>query len=130
MEEFNATYNSETKELIIKRPNMEKVYSDVILKADGGTSDGYHTPDELYYDRMVLFSVICNKNPQLAWKSKLHDDGTMYDNYFIVGIVTSAGDFTYHYHIDHWDEFKVRELPKAPKWDGHTREDIKRLLTL
>ena len=99
-------------------------------KGSGEVSDGYHTFNELYHHRMVLFSVICNQNKEKAWKSKLHDDGTMYDNYFIVGITTVEGDYTYHYHMDHWNEFDVKELEYAPKWDGHTPSDITRLVTL
>lgn len=100
------------------------------MKVDGNTSDGYHTFNELYYHRMILFSVICNQNKQKSWKSKLHDDGTMYDDYFIVGVETDEGQYTYHYHLDYWDMFDVKELDKAPKWDGHKPEDITRLLTL
>lgn len=100
------------------------------MKITGSTSDGYHTFDELYHHRMVLFSVICNTYAHLAWKSKLHDDGTMYNNYFIVGITTPEGDYTYHYHLDNWDYFKVKEVPLAPKWDGHKPDDITRLLGL
>ena len=93
-------------------------------------SDGYHTFEELYNHRMILFSIICNTYFDKAWKSRLHHDGTMYDNHFIVGITTPEGNFTYHYHIDHWDNFKVKELPNAPKWDGHTSDDIVRLYSL
>lgn len=97
-------------------------------KVDSGKiSDGYHTFSELYKHRMILFSVICNSNKDKAWKSKLHDDGTMFDDYFIVGIKTKDGDFTYHYHIDNWDMFKIKELKRAPVWDGHTSDDIVRL---
>lgn len=96
----------------------------------GEISDGYHTFNELYYHRMVLFSVICNQNKDLAWKSKLHSDGTMFDDYFIVGIVTKEGNFTYHYHIDHWGMFDVEEFNLAPEWDGHEAKDITRLLSL
>ncbi len=99
-------------------------------KEIGEFSDGSHTFNELYYHRMILFSVICNTYKGKAWKSKLHDDGYMYDDYFIVGIETVEGQFTYHYHLDYWDNFKVKELPKAPKYDGHTSEDITRLLSL
>lgn len=97
---------------------------------NGETSDGYHTFNELYYHRMMLFSVICKTYKPLAWKSKLHADGTMYDDYFIVGIVTPEGDYTYHYHLNHWDMFDVKEIPHAPKWDGHKPEDITRLLSI
>lgn len=87
----------------------------------GETSDGYHTFNELYHHRAVLFSVICNDRPALAWKSKLHHDGTMYDGMFIVGIETPDGQATYHYDIEpYWEMFNVQELPQAPEWDGHT----------
>lgn len=96
----------------------------------GEISDGYHTFNELYYHRMLLFSIICNQNKDVAWKSKLHDDGTMFDGYFIVGITTPKGDFTYHYELKNWDMFEVKELETAPKWDGHQPEDIIRLLSI
>ena len=90
----------------------------------GDFSDGYHTFNELYHHRAVLFSVICNMFPDKAWKSKLHDTGDMYDGMFIVGIETEQGQATYHYDIEpYWDMFKVKELAKAPKWDGHTPSD-------
>lgn len=90
----------------------------------GEFSDGYHTFNELYHHRAVLFSVICNMFPDRAWKSKLHDTGDMYDGMFIVGIETDQGQATYHYDIaPYWDMFKVKELEKAPKYDGHTPSD-------
>ena len=96
----------------------------------GDISDGYHTFDELYHHRMVLFATICNSNPNIAWKSKKHHDGTMYDNYFIVGINTPDGQYTYHYHLDNWGYFKVKELANAPEYDGHQPKDVTRLLSL
>ena len=87
----------------------------------GDTSDGYHTFNELYHHRAVLFSVIVKAFPDKAWKSKQHNDGTMYDGMFIVGIDTPEGQATYHYDIDpYWDMFECRELERAPEWDGHT----------
>lgn len=96
-----------------------------ILKAQepitGETSDGYHTFNELYHHRAVLFSVIVANYPGRAWKSKRHYDGTMYDGMFIVGINTPNGQATYHYDLEpYWDMFECRELERAPEWDGHT----------
>lgn len=105
-------------------------FDEVELSVSGDTSDGYHTFDELYYHRMMLFAVICNSNKVRAWKSWKHDDGSMYDDYFIVGIHTPKGHYTYHYHKDHWGLFNVAELEFAPIWDGHQPSDITRLLTL
>ena len=98
----------------------------------GDTSDGYHTFNELYRHRAILFSVICNERPEVSWKSKRHHDGTMYDGMFIVGIDTPEGQATYHYDIDpYWDMFRVKELELAPEWDGHTPgEAIRRIGTL
>ena len=98
----------------------------------GDTSDGYHTFNELYHHRAVLFSVICNEHPDIAWKSKKHHDGTMYDGMFIVGINTPEGQATYHYDIvPYWDSFRVKEIEFAPEWDGHTPDEaIRRIGTL
>lgn len=108
--------------------NLREVFKTPI----GEVSDGYHTFNELYHHRAILFSVICNIHPHLAWKSKKHHEGDMYDGMFIVGIETPAGPATYHYDIDpYWDMFKVKELARAPEWDGHTPEDaIGRISTL
>lgn len=88
---------------------------------DGNTSDGYHTFNELYHHRAVLFSVIVSSFSDRAWKSKLHADGTMYDGMFIVGIETPDGQATYHYDVEpYWNLFRCKEVDRAPEWDGHT----------
>lgn len=93
----------------------------VMREIDGDTSDGYHTFNELYHHRAVLFSVIVKAFSDKAWKSLRHHDGTMYEGMFIVGIDTPDGQATYHYDIDpYWDMFECRELERAPEWDGHT----------
>lgn len=94
-------------------------------------SDGYHTFGELYYHRMILFSLLLNNHPKISWKAKKHHDGTMFDDTsFICGIETPEGQYTYHYHLEHWDMFKVKEMEFAPKYDGHLPSDITRLLTI
>ena len=101
---------------IINIINTEKV-----IEINGDTSDGYHTFNELYHHRAILFSVIVKAFSDKAWKSLQHHDGTMYDGMFIVGIDTPEGQATYHYDIDpYWDMFECRELERAPEWDGHT----------
>lgn len=107
-------------------------YKEFHLKAEslGEVSDGSHTFNELYHHRMILFAIICNVYKEHAWKAWKHHDGTMYDDYFIVGIDTPQGQYSYHYHKDNWDYFKVIERHNAPKWDGHKPNDIERLLSL
>ena len=88
---------------------------------NGETSDGYHTFNELYHHRALLFSVIVRNYPELCWKSKRHHTGDMYDGMFIVGINTPDGQASYHYDIEpYWDMFDCEELEFAPEWDGHT----------
>lgn len=87
----------------------------------GDTSDGFHTFNELYHHRAVLFSLIVTCFPGASWKSEQHSDGTMYDGMFIVGIETPWGQATYHYDVDKcWNMFPCEELDRAPEWDGHT----------
>lgn len=91
---------------------------------NGETSDGYHTFNELYHHRAVLFSVIVKAFPDKAWKSQKHHDGSMYDGMFIVGIDTPDGPATYHYDlVPYWDMFRCKEIEFAPEWDGHTAAD-------
>lgn len=87
----------------------------------GETSDGYHTFNELYHHRAVLFSVIVKAFEDKAWKSRKHHDGTMYDGMFIVGVETPYGQATYHYDMEpYWEMFCCKEIERAPEWDGHT----------
>ncbi|MFX1499444.1 MAG: hypothetical protein ACFFDH_00615 [Promethearchaeota archaeon] len=110
----------------LKLSNIEKI----MKNAYGCVSDGDHTFNELYFHRMILFSVICNQNKAISWKSKLHADGYMYPNYFIVGINTIYGQYTYHFLLSFWNIFKIDEIPNAPEFDGHKPADITRLLSL
>lgn len=91
----------------------------------GDVSDGYHTFNELYEHRTVLFACLCKQfRPDLVWKSDFHSDGTMYDGMFIVGINTECGTVTYHMENKYKDLFKsIQTLDKAPEWDGSTPED-------
>lgn len=98
----------------------------------GDVSDGYHTFNALYYQRMVLFAVLVKTYRSLAWKSYRHEEGELCfgGGWFIVGINTPEGAYTYHYENEHWDVFDCEELPQAPHWDGHTERDVTRLLSL
>lgn len=116
----------------ITKQTIEHVAAMPTTVINGNTSDGYHTFNELYHHRAVLFSVIVSCFPDLAWKSKQHSDpinSPMYDGMFIVGIDTPKGQATYHYDIDpYWNMFKCKELEKAPEYDGHSPDEaIKRI---
>lgn len=98
----------------------------------GDLSDGYHTFNDLYFQRLVLFATIVNQNSSISWKSKKHEDGeNCFDgNWFIVGIDTPEGSYTYHYELKYWDMFHCMELQTGKHWDGHTDKDVTRLLSL
>ena len=96
-------------------------------------SDGYHTFDELYYQRMMLtktvaLAAITNFDKDTVYRSKLHSDGTMYKDFFIVVFNTPEGNFSYHYHMMYWGVFDfLKELPNAEEFDCHTWKDVTRL---
>jgi hypothetical protein len=100
----------------------------------GELSDGYHTFNQLYHQRAVLFACIVKQNKNKAWKSFKHSDGKYcFDSngeWFIVGIDTPQGSYTYHYTKEYWDMFDCQELECGKEWDGHTEEDVTRLLSL
>lgn len=96
-----------------------------------GISDKWHTFDELYYHRMILFLSLQLAHKDKSWKSKQHHDGTMFDDSFVVGIDTPRGQYSYHYDLKYWRLFDgIKELEKAPEYDGHKPKDIDRLLSL
>ena len=109
--------------------------ANVVPVPDGGIgelSDGYHTFNGLYYQRMILFAALVDAYPGIAWKSWKHEDGELCfgGGWFIVGIDTPKGSYTYHYEEKYWNWFECEELPAAKHWDGHTEEDVTRLLSL
>lgn len=98
----------------------------------GEVSDGHHTFNDLYTQRLVLTSVLFNQNKLISWKSKKHSDGELCfgGGWFIVGIDTPEGPYSYHYKKEYWSMFDCKELDFAPEWDGHTDKDVDRLLSL
>lgn len=99
----------------------------------GELSDGFHTFNSLYEQRMILFVALVKVYKNKAWKSYRHEDGEYCfgGGWFIVGIDTPEGSYTYHYENKYWDMFDCVDLPRAKHWDGHTEEDAKtRLMSL
>lgn len=95
-------------------------------------SDGYHTFKQLYYQRMILFAALVKQNRDKAWKSLRHEDGELCfgGGWFIVGIDTPKGSYTYHYEDAYFSLFDCEELERGKHWDGHTEKDVTRLLSL
>ena len=95
-------------------------------------SDGFHTFRQLYYQRMMLFATIVKQNKDKAWKSLRHEDGELCfgGGWFVVGIDTPEGSYTYHYENKYFDLFDCEILDYSKHWDGHTEKDVTRLLSL
>jgi hypothetical protein len=92
---------------------------------DVGIWDGYHTHAELYAHRVALFAALARSHPSLAWRSKLHHDGSSLEGWFIAGMALPTGPVTYRAPLDAWAEFGgVATLPRAPAWDGHNAEQV------
>ena len=121
-------------------PDLErlKLISLIISEMDDpnntdAVSDGYHTFEELYYQRMMLTKTVAlaaiNKfDEDTVYRSRLHSDGTMYKDFFIVVFNTPEGNFSYHYHMMYWGVFDfLKEVPNAEEFDGHTWKDVTRL---
>ncbi len=115
--------------------------------------DGYHTFDELYEHRIVLYIALCKRIHNLEsfisdgrkfgmisypvtsiWCSTKHSDGSSFGDWFILGIRKEKGyQITYHLPARFWNEVCgfAEVLEKAPEWDGHTSDDVlERLKTL
>lgn len=102
-------------------------------------SDGFHTFDELYEHRCVLYIALCrilvNALGELAgvWKSEKHSDGTIWNGWFLLGIFSKAGyQITYHLPTSKWNDCSfAKVVDQAPPFDGHTPADVlSRLSTL
>lgn len=111
---------------------FKSLKSVLTAKDTNDISDGYHTFGSLYHQRCILFAALVNAYPGRAWKSKRHNTGELCfgGEWFIVGIDTPEGQYTYHYNVSDWDIFHCREVERGYPWDGHTDKDVERLLSL
>ena len=98
----------------------------------GDFSDGYHTFNELYQHRNLLFLSLARAYAGKAWWSWLHHDGSGFDEYFVVGLELPQGQITYHLPAS-MEPLMARtgipKLDKAPEWDGHSPNDVLDRLT-
>jgi hypothetical protein len=126
--------------MMVGKLGGESFFFMVLSNEDIEIRDEYHSMHELYEHRMALNIALFNfmymvdssvrgnylavGGNHLIMKSKLHYDGTMFDGYFIVMALLPEGQVSYHYKLKHWDKFKIPEVEKTPKWDGHTSKDV------
>lgn len=111
---------------------QEKEDFEECFKTDdiGELSDGYHSFNELYRYRLlynaVFFNELAKRGIYKVLKSKRHNDGEecFGGGWFIVMAELPTGQISNHYELKDWDLFKCNEVEVAPKWDGHTPQDV------
>ena len=101
----------------------------MVLEGDFNVTDSYHSFEELYAHRILLFIALMKTHTEISWKSRLHNDGTSYDGWFVAGMHLPSGDITYHIYDKFWGMLQnINTLEKSPPWDGHTSEEVIRRL--
>lgn len=81
-------------------------------------SDGYHTFDELYEHRCLLFINLCLELRHDAyWRPH-------YEGWPLLGLRTNVGQITYHVPERFLPLFEGKIERGGPAWDGHTSADV------
>lgn len=89
-------------------------------KPIGETSDGYHTFNELYEHRVLLWINFCRLNPMDCYVVEDH-----YEGWFLLGMETGFGQISYHCPNKYLSMVpKILFTRDAPKFDGHTSNDV------
>jgi len=93
---------------------------------DGNISDGYHTFNELYDHRCLLWiNLILLQHPKMCYLVEEHFKG-----WFLLGIETPKGQLSYHIPNKYLNLCAKIER-RQPEYDGHTSYDVcKRLIDL
>ena len=93
-------------------------------------SDGFHTFGELYEHRIALFLALMACRPEDSWFSRYHEDGKYpFDDpeWVVAGMDLPTGSITYHIPSSYWDllwQTGAYCRVSAPKWDGHTPNEV------
>jgi len=96
-------------------------------------SDGYHTFNELYEHRYLLFCALSQmaslrREPPYFWKSRTHwiesELQPVWEGWFAAGIELDGKMITYHLPLTYWDLFEGIDREQAPPHDGHTSQDV------
>ena len=106
--------------------------SALILPCDTqSVSDGFHTFEELYTHRHMLWMLVLKHYKDSAFKTYRDENGVRMEGYFIAGLNTEYGQLTYHIPDIYWSYLDIPEIPKNEGYDNHTSKDVlDRLSTL
>ena len=78
---------------------------------------------QFYELRTVLLILIANCLLYMCSKARKHDDGTMFNDDFILVINTALGNSSHHLKAMYFDDLHIEEVSSSPKYDGYTPED-------
>jgi hypothetical protein len=124
-----------------EKKSYPTVKSTIVIPGDTGeVSDGYHTFNQLYEHRHALFLtlvqmlVMLGESKVKGWMSEVHNDNTGMLGWFIIGVdIKGSGSLgktqiSYHLPIRLWPVARaiigIHVMAKAPKWDGHSSDDV------
>lgn len=67
-------------------------------------------------DLKLAFIAVCNTFKEFAWKAQHYSNGKKCfgGRYFIAGITTKEGSYTYMFPMKYWDSFKCHEVECTP----------------
>lgn len=112
----------------------EEINQAISASGDAGSvSDGYHTFNELYEVRNLLFAALVNHGGFSSWKARANHDGQRWPGWFVAGIRPDPGEqITFHLPEKMWGYLETDEVYDVnPYYDGHSSSDVvKRLITL
>ncbi len=107
----------------IARYLIRRGYTRSPAEVNGNTSDGYHTFNELYDHRCLLWINLCAFVPN-TYVVENHFDG-----WFLLGAETAIGQVSYHCPNKFLHLVKAIER-RHPEFDGHTSADVIKRLKL
>jgi len=96
-------------------------------------SDGYHSFEELYDHRNLLFITLARlfkDNNAVVWKSLKNRDGKGTPGWFVMGIDYMAADentikqISYHLPMSLWKYCKFASTMNKSPWNGHASKDV------
>lgn len=109
----------------MNKKTMQFIRNIMQFDAIGNLLDNYSDLTR-YHQNVILFAALINDNQGVAWKSWRHEDGRLCfgGGWFIVGIDTPQGSFTYHFEDKYWSIFDCKELEVARHHNDHSEKAV------
>jgi hypothetical protein len=107
-------------------PNGEPI--ELISGESKDVSDGSHTFYDLYEHRTALFLLVIAYNRKNSWWSHKDNNCEYCSPFILCGLILPKNKLEISYHLDNsyiplLESLGVKQLPIAPKYDGHSSQD-------